>query len=139
MASLEAELLGAARLLLSRRTGQRGKLANARIRRSISTAYYALFHFLSEEVSNRLVGTTSDLRKRRRVLGRVLTHRGLKIALSKVKSATADASVAEFLRPPSSASGSVQVPRFVQAMARAFVDAQVKREAADYDLNEPLS
>jgi len=31
------------------------------------------------------------------------------------------------------------VPIFAQNLARAFLDAQTKRESADYDLNEPLS
>jgi len=30
-------------------------------------------------------------------------------------------------------------PLFAQNLARAFIDAQTKRESADYDLNEPLS
>ncbi len=49
MAKYHRELLVTARRLLRRRVGQRGKLPSARIRRSISTSYYALFHFLLEE------------------------------------------------------------------------------------------
>jgi hypothetical protein len=33
----------------------------------------------------------------------------------------------------------VAAPLFAQNLARAFIDAQTKRESADYDLNEPLS
>lgn len=90
-------------------------------------------------MSTRVVGTTNVLRRRRRILSRVLTHRGLRTALDKVRGATVDASVVDFLRPTSAGSGPVQVPRFVQALARAFGDAQDKRHDADYDLNKPLS
>jgi hypothetical protein len=69
MAAYDEELLEAARRLLVRRKGQRGKLPAARICRSISTSYYALFHFLIDEASLRVVGTGADLRIRRRRIG----------------------------------------------------------------------
>lgn len=139
MASYDDELLGAANRLLSRRAGQRGKLPAARIRRSISTSYYALFHFLLDEVGTRVVGTHNDLRRRRRILARTLTHKGVKATLDKVRGANVDASVAEFLRPRGAAAGAVTPPHFVRNLANAFADAQTKRHDADYDLNAPLS
>lgn len=139
MASYDDELLEAARRLLARRAGQRGKLPSARIRRSISTSYYALFHFLLEEVGARVVGTHNDLRRRRRILSRSVTHKGIKTTLDKVRGAQVDASVEDFLRPPGVAAGPVAPPSFVQNLANAFADAQAKRHDADYDLNKPLS
>lgn len=138
MASYDEELLDASRRLLSRRTGQRGKLAGARVRRSISTTYYALFHFLSDEVTKKTVGTGNDLRVRRRILARTISHAGLKTALDKVRGTQINESVRPFFQlgisgPPGPA------PFFAQNLARAFLDAQTKRESADYDLNEPLS
>jgi hypothetical protein len=138
MASYDEELLDAARRLLSRRAGQRGRLAGARVRRSISTTYYALFHFLLDEVTTRTVGTGNNLRVRRRTLARTITHTGLKTALDKIRGAQINDSVRAFfqtgiLGPPDAA------PVFAQNLARAFLDAQTKRESADYDLNEPLS
>lgn len=138
MASHDEELLDASRHLLTRRTGQRGRLAGARVRRSISTTYYALFHFLSDEVTRRTVGAGNDLRIRRRILARTLSHTGLKNALDKVRGARINDSVRPFFQlgiagPPGAA------PFFAQNLARAFLDAQTKRESADYDLNEPLS
>lgn len=139
MAAYDEELLEAARRLLVRRAGQRGKLPAARIRRSISTSYYALFHFILDEVSLRVVGTGNDLRIRRRILARTLTHTGVKIALDKVRGASAELSVAEFLRPGGGQATDVAVPAFVQNIAKAFADAQAKRHDADYDLNKSLS
>jgi hypothetical protein len=139
MATNHQELLLAARRLLGRRVGQRGKLPSARIRRSISTSYYALFHFLLEEAGLRLIGSHNDLLRRRRILARTFTHTGIKLALEKVRGPNVDAMVADFLRPPGGAPGSVASPLFVQNVAKAFFDAQAKRHDADYDLNKTLS
>ena len=115
-----------------------GRLPAARIRRSISTSYYALFHFILDEVGRRIVGTRNDLRVRRRIISRTVAHAGVKGALDKVRGTTVDASVAEFLRPPAVASGPVITPRFAQELARTFLDAQAKRHDADYDMNKRL-
>ncbi len=135
MAEFDEELLGAAHRLIARRAGQGGKLSSARIRRSISTSYYALFHFLIEEVGLRVAGSGSDLRRRRRVLARSLTHRGIKTALDKVRSLNADPSVSELLRGGGIVSGPIVVPNFVRDLAFVFSTAQEKRHEADYDLN----
>lgn len=138
MPSYADELLETARLLLRRRSGQRGRLPGARVRRSISTSYYALFHFLLEEASARVAGTGNDLRVRRRVLARTITHKGLKTTLDKVRGARINDSVLTFFHSAVAASPSTP-PSFAQNLARVFIDAQTKRESADYDLNESLS
>jgi hypothetical protein len=138
MASYDQELIEAARRLLVRRSGQRGKLPSARIRRSVSTSYYALFHFLLDEVGTRVVGTGNHLRTRRRLLGRTVSHKAMKTALDKVRGANADVSVQDFLRNAGTV-GPVTPPRFIKNIALAFSDAQAKRHDADYDLNKPLS
>jgi hypothetical protein len=140
MASYGDELLRVARRLLARHTGQRGRLSSGRVRRRISTTYYALFHFLLEEIGDRVVGTHNDLRRRRRILGRVVTHRGTRTTLDKVRGARVDASAVDFLRPPGSPiHDALETPAFVRTLANAFADAQAKRNDADYDLNKPLS
>jgi len=138
MASYDEELLQAARSLLRRRAGQRGRLPGARIRRSISTTYYAIFHFLLEELCRRIAGTRSDLRIRRRILARTVTHRGLRTAFDKIRGTQINASVHSFFQA-GPAGPLAAAPLFAQNLARAFIDAQTKRESADYDLNEPLS
>jgi hypothetical protein len=133
------ESLDAARRLLARRSGQRGRLPGARIRRGISTSYYALFHFLLAEAGTRVVGTHNDLRRRRLILGRTITHKGTKATLDKIRGAHVDASIEDFLRPPGIATGAVAPPLFARNLANAFIDAQAKRHDADYDLNKSLS
>ena len=90
MARFEDELLAVASRLIRRRPGQRGKLSSAQIRRSISTSYYALVHFLLSEAGTRLVGSRNDLRRRRQILARAFTHRGIRTALEKVGGETVD-------------------------------------------------
>lgn len=138
MASFEDELLTAARLLIRRRLGQKGKLPSARIRRSISTSYYALFHFLLEEAGKLIVGATNDVRIRRRLLSRTISHKAVKTALDRVRGNRVDALFADFFRYKGAADDPVP-PRFAQEMARTFSDAQSKRHDADYNLQEPLS
>lgn len=138
MAKYDQELLEAARQLIARGVGQRGRLPSARIRRSISTSYYALFHFLLEETATRIAGTGGGLRVRRRILTRTVSHRGVKTTLTKVRGAIVDPSVADFLCGAVGA-GAYVAPAFARNVARAFLDAQAKREDADYDLNKSLS
>jgi hypothetical protein len=139
VASYDFELIQAARRLLARRAGQRGKLASARIRRSISTTYYAIFHFLLEEASLTLIGTRNEFRRPRRTFVRAFTHTGMKTALDKVRNPAVDHSVADFFRTAGPAGAPVMSPPFAREIAAAFADAQAKRHDADYDLNKPLS
>ena len=139
MATYDDELLKAARWLIDRRRGQRGKLSAARVRRSISTTYYAIFHFLLEEAARSLIGSHNDLRRRRRTFTRTFTHLGMKTALEKIRGANVDASVADFLRPSGTNTSPVVASPFARNMAAAFSDAQAKRHDADYDLNKGLS
>ncbi len=139
MATYDAELLEAARRLLVRRAGQRGKLSSARIRRSISTSYYALFHFLLEEVGLKVAGSNNELRKRRRVLARTISHKATKATLDRVRGIQVDPSFEDFLRPVGAAAGPVAPPVFAKNLANAFLDAQAKRHDADYDMNKVLS
>ena len=138
MATHDEELLKAARVLLKRQAGQRGRLPTARIRRSISTTYYALFHFLLDEVGRQVVGTSNVLRTRRRLMTRTVSHAGLKLALEKVSGANVNDSIAEFMRH-GGAPGPVPTPRFMRNLARAFSDAHTKRRDADYNLDEVFS
>ena len=139
MPTYDGDLLDVARRLIARHPNQRGKLPAARIRRSVSTCYYALFHFLLHEAGRVLIGSTNDLQRRRRTLARAFSHSGMKTALDKVRGAWVDRSVADLLRPPGIAGGPVAAPDFARELATVFSDAQAKRHDADYDLNVPLS
>ena len=139
MASHDQELVSAARRLLRRPSGRPGWLPGARVRRSISTAYYAIFHFLLDEAARTLVGTRNDLRHRRRVLIRSFTHAGMRVSLEKVRGQNIDPSVVDLFRSTVTPAGNPTSPAFARAFAAAFSDAQAKRHDADYDLNKPLS
>ncbi|MBX9645122.1 MAG: hypothetical protein K2W91_13620 [Novosphingobium sp.] len=138
MAAFEDELLAAAKHLIRRKVGQKGKIPSARIRRSVSTTYYALFHFLLDETGRLVVGATNDVKTRRRLLSRTISHKSVKTALDRVKGNIVDQVFAEFF----SYKGAVGVPpspRFARNMAKAFSDAQAKRHDADYNLQATLS
>ena len=139
MASYATELLGAAKVLLAREPRKRGRLADARIRRAISTTYYALFHFLIEEATKRLVGSDNFLRIRRRVLARSFAHAGLGSTFNKIRGQNVEQSVEDFFRGINVAAGQVPTPVFARNLARVFLDAYAKREDADYNRNESLS
>lgn len=134
MASYDSELISAARRLLVRKTGQRGKLPSARVRRSISTSYYALFHFVLDEVGAKIVGTRGELRVRRRIVARSVSHQGAKQAFSRVKGDVIETAFQDYF-----GLGNTSAPRFARQVALAFVDAQAKRHDADYDMNKPFT
>lgn len=124
--------------MIARKEGARGRLPDARIRRCISTVYYALFHFLLDEAGHRLVGSDHFLRSRRRMLARSFSHSGIRATFNKLIGHNVDQSVEDFLRGRGAA-GRVPTPVFVRSFARTFLDAYAKREGADYDRNESLS
>lgn len=128
MARFHVETLAASRRLLAREPGQRGRIAAARIRRSISTTYYALFHFLLEECSSRIVGVGAGLLRRRRIAARIVSHRSLKRTFSKVGGGAISADLHEYF-------GVEAAPEFVRVLALVTLRAQDQRLEADYDLN----
>ncbi len=138
MVAFDAELLASAKLLLRRARGERGRLSRARVRRSISTAYYSLFHFLLDEATLTLVGERATRARRRRILARTLSHRGTLSALNKFKGEFVAADIAEFVRR-GSGTGPVPSPLFARIFAKTFEDALNKRHDADYDLNKVLT
>lgn len=138
MASYDQELLAAADLLLQRSPGARGQLSRAKIRRSISTCYYGLFHFVAEEMARSVVGTSAALLKRRRIVSRLLSHTAIRTSFEKVQGVHIDASVVDYFGG-TAATGAIGAPPFARAMARTYTDALAKREDADYNLNEKLS
>jgi|SRR5579883_995878 uncharacterized protein (UPF0332 family) len=140
MANYDEELLETARRLITREAGQRGRLPRARIRRSVSTSYYAIFHFLVDEAGRLLIGAQNELVRRRRIFSRQFTHTGIRLALDRVRGTSVHGSVEDFLRHPAAAEGrAFATLDFVRQIATAFLDAHSKRNDADYDLNEELS
>jgi uncharacterized protein (UPF0332 family) len=106
------DLLKQALLLLNKESKNP---TQASLRRSVSTAYYALFHLLIQEASaNWSRADTRDY------LARAFEHRTMKDASTRAENATYDSSV-----PP-------QVAEKLRSVAKAFRELQVQRHLADY-------
>jgi hypothetical protein len=87
----------------------------ASLRRSVSTAYYALFHLLIQEASaNWSRADTRDY------LARAFEHRTMKQACTWAENATYDPPIAP------------QVVARLRSVARAFRELQLQRHLADY-------
>jgi len=93
--------------LIARSRGERGKLPAARIRRSIATTYYAIFHFLLEESGRALIGSHNNRRRRRRAIARAFSHAGMRLSVEKIRGAYVDPSIEDFLRPSGSSRGAL--------------------------------
>ncbi|MBX9792452.1 MAG: hypothetical protein K2Y37_26425 [Pirellulales bacterium] len=107
---------------------KRPKQAN--LRRAVSTAYYALFHFLVEESCRNLVGSANEQRTYRDVLARAFEHGAMKDACASFSGGTLPKGVSKGLPT------GFQIEQTLQEICAVFVDAQEKRHLADYDRSE---
>lgn len=110
--ALAEDLLKQAFLLLSK---EPRNPTQASLRRSVSTAYYALFHLLIQEASANW--GRSDTRD---YLARAFEHKTMKDASTRAENAIYDPSI------------SPQVVAKLRSVARAFRELQVQRHLADY-------
>ncbi|MFN6955541.1 MAG: hypothetical protein ACK4PG_12170 [Acetobacteraceae bacterium] len=117
--SLADDLLQAADLLVGE---GRGTTKQARLRRALSTAYYAVFHALCEFVATGLVGgNTKEAPQRARAqVYRALDHHKAK---TRLKSLFQNGRFRTDLR----------FPQAVETFAVAFENLQEERHRADYD------
>jgi hypothetical protein len=116
---LHTELLHLAVELVTRNPGAP---VEGDLRRGVSTAYYALFHLLVHEATNRLVAVPS-LRAR---VGRSFDHRIMRLVCE------------DYTRLRPDAAGRLElagqiVPQGLQDVATSFVTLQTARYRADYD------
>jgi len=87
----------------------------ASLRRSVSTAYYALFHLLIQEAS-----TNWSRRDTRDFLARAFDHRTMKEASTRAENATYDHTI------------NPEVVAKLRTVSRAFRELQHQRHLADY-------
>mgnify|MGYP001569762097 CR=1 FL=1 len=128
MSRLSLDLLVQAGML-ARREPRRPKEAS--LRRSISTSYYALFHYLIEESTLLTIGTANHRSQFREFAGRAFVHGKMKNVCE------------EFVKtqPKSDLLNSfwlhLSVPACIdiRTVAENFVDLQEQRHAADYNLS----
>jgi uncharacterized protein (UPF0332 family) len=115
--SLHDELLDAARFLIRR---NQGRPTQGDLRRSISSAYYALFHRLIADGTSLAVGATEP-----DALGRAFGHTDMKKACQIVLKSPLPPQVTPLL-------GNT-VPQELQNVAEVFIELQDLRHEADYN------
>ena len=109
------------------------KPVQANLRRSVSAAYYALFHLLASESARRIGGSAAREKPLRQSLARVFQHRQMK-EVCKWFTGGAGA-LPDYLKTlPQLKTVSAQL----QLVAKAFVELQEKRHLADYSVATPF-
>jgi hypothetical protein len=117
--SLATDLLEQARHLATR---EKGRPKQGSLRRAVSTAYYALFHFLLEAAARHFV-TDSKLRF---LVSRAFSHGDMQNAARCFASGGS-------LPAHIAAAFSGTVPAELRRIAKAFVELQQARHQGDYD------
>lgn len=112
----------------------KGKPKQANLRRAVSAAYYALFHFLVREVCRGVIGTQYPGRGYRHSIARAFAHSTMKDVCISFAGGQLPKSVVGPL--PKSSAGHYLVVKPIQTIAATFVDVQEKRHLADYDLSK---
>ena len=107
------------------------KPRQANLRRAVSSAYYAVFHYLVEEACRVQIGAQNSQRGFRYTLGRAFTHTVMKQACNSFAGGTLKDSVIRAL--PRNASGNYPIPKPIQEVAAIFAELQDLRHLADYD------
>jgi uncharacterized protein (UPF0332 family) len=124
--SLAADLIALAEHLANR---EPKKPKQASLRRSVSSAYYALFHALIHDGVTRLVPNMPD--GLRLQAGRAYAHGEMKNTCVQFATAQGPAALGRLLSTP--------LEPQINSVARAFVDLQELRHRADYNLLEPFA
>lgn len=97
----------------------------ANLRRAVSGAYYAMFHFTAAQIADQMVGITADTKLRNMVV-RSLTHTEMSKAAKAFDGGTLPLVVKDCL-------GTASVPIPLARFARTFHELQEERHRADYD------
>lgn len=123
--TLASDLLAQAKHLVSR---ERGRPRQASLRRAASVAYYALFHLLIREASQRLVPGPAI----QKLVARVYTH----IEMSKASRSFSGGTLPQKFV---GITGSQPLPLALRNVANAFVELQQARHEADYNVAKSFS
>jgi len=101
------------------------------LRRAITAAYYAVFHYLVDEACCMQIGSKHSQAPYRSVIGRAFTHTVMKQACTSFAGGTLKETVIKGL--PRDATGRYQISEAIRNVALTFADLQEKRYRADYD------
>ena len=96
----------------------------ANLRRAVSSTYYAVFHFLTNQACRAAIGAQHDQAPFRHVLTRAFAHNTMKAACVSFAGGTLKTSVSKGL-PPTFA-----IAPEVKQVAATFIDLQEKRHMA---------
>lgn len=105
----------------------------ANLRRAVSTAYYAVFHFLVDQACRSVLGTQQGQAAYRRLLGRAFDHSAMKGACRSFGGGTLPDSIQRALP------ANFRIARETKRVAGTFVELQEARHRADYDLTQPFT
>lgn len=108
----------------------RGRPDESNLRRSVSAAYYSLFHFLIDQATRQWVGTAPSDRPLCNVLGRGYMHGEMKDACRQFASGLLQPHLIQRLPVTRT------IPAELKILATLFIDLQEARHAADYDLSD---
>ena len=103
-----------------------GKPRQVDLRRAISAAYYAVFHYILTKAADQCVGAANRGTKNYSLVYRSVDHRALRDLCMETKKSTPSAKYIKHI--PDSGFGP-NIPAF----ASALVELQEKRHSADYD------
>ncbi|MBI1367029.1 MAG: hypothetical protein GC162_00095 [Planctomycetes bacterium] len=106
---------------LAKREPRKPKQAN--LRRAISDAYYALFHFLIDQSARQHIGTSQQKAAQRHFLARAFNHEAMALASKSFAGGTLPD-----IHP------TIVVTKELRAAADTFVTLQEARHRADYNL-----
>jgi uncharacterized protein (UPF0332 family) len=115
-------------------TLDKGKPKQANLRRAVSSAYYALFHYLVDQSCQAMIGAQHAQRGYRHALARAYVHGTMNDACRSFSGTQLPAVIVKPL--PRDAAGEFRIPMEVQVIAATFNELQQKRHLADYDLSE---
>jgi uncharacterized protein (UPF0332 family) len=121
MSRLSRHLLEQARHLTTR---DAGRPRQANVRRAVSAAYYALFHFLTAKACRALLGSSPARRAIRVAFERSFNHAPMRNAARSFASGNLPGALGVVLGA---------VPAELRRIARAFSEAQDERHQADYN------
>lgn len=110
------------------------KPRQAHLRRAVSTAYYAVFHYLVDEVCCAQIGTQNSQKEHRHALARAFVHTSMREACTSFAGGTLKETVIKGL--PRDGNGNYPIPKEIRDIASTFAELQEKRHLADYDLSE---
>jgi uncharacterized protein (UPF0332 family) len=110
------------------------KPKQANLRRAVSSAYYAIFHYLVEESCRVVFGTQHAQAPFRNVMARAFAHSVMKSACTGFGGGTLKDAVIKGL--PRDASGNYAIVKAIKEIGETFAEMQEKRHVADYDRSE---